>query len=271
MQYEAVQSLVQSMSERIELHDPDEPSLEVYYRVAAGEKVRSAQSIASGLAHEGSHSAIADRLRGVISRNLGHSIYVIHACARGEKSPLDSVTVYGDPDHQEPMGMEQGAVGALAAALVQSSRSADERAMSIAHRNAELADRLLDSAQHVAELRAELRAMEMFSELDSGSTYGRALEAFATAAGPAVAKLLADRMPAPQAPPRTVPDDGSPFAVVAGLVDELVATLDAHPNVLGFESLSDDAAALLQRLQAATLANLAQPSEPIPVEVEVSD
>ena len=102
--------------------------------------------------------------------------------------------------------------------------------------------------------------VDALADMEQGSGYSKALELFAQSAGPVVAKLIADRMPAPQAPPRPV--EGTPLATVEGLVDELCATLHEHPNVLGVAELTPEASGLLQRLQVATMQNLATPAQP---------
>ena len=260
MQWEALTNLVQSINEREALNLAEDQPFNVYYRVSAGERVRSVQAVASGIEPREKTAQTVDALRSVIFRNPGHRVYLVAACLRGEKSPIDSVTMHGDPEDMPEVTTDQGAVPALAAALVASSRAADDRAMWIAGRNAELADRLLDSAQQLAETRAELRMVDALADMEQGSGYSKALELFAQSAGPVVAKLIADRMPAPQAPPRPV--EGTPLATVEGLVDELCATLHEHPNVLGVAELTPEASGLLQRLQVATMQNLATPAQP---------
>ena len=49
MQWEALTNLVQSINEREALNLADEQPFNVYYRVSAGERVRSVQAVASCL------------------------------------------------------------------------------------------------------------------------------------------------------------------------------------------------------------------------------
>ena len=266
MQWEKLASLTDAVAEReareIE-QNPDFPGL--YLRVSAGERVRTVASVASGVRVDGRNGTeLLDELRGIIWRNQGHRCFVVAAVVHGEKSPLDSVTLYADPselDHQELDPSKDGAVAALAAALVSTSRAADERAMFVASRNADMGAQLLDMAAQLAEARAELRMIDVIGELEQGADFSRALETFAATAGPVVGNLLAAKL-GPMAPAAPA-GDADPWATMERLVGELVSTMESNPGLLGSDgSPSPRSAALLLRLEVAARACMASPAQP---------
>ena len=270
MQWEKLSSLVDAMCDReaAELAEEatDWPGL--YFRVRAGERVRTVGTVASQLDVAGRMPAVVlDQLRSVVWRNQGHRVYVVECCRHGDKSPLDSVTLYGDPDESEQVGQvaEGGSVAALAAALVATSRAADERAMFVASRNSEMGDKLLTMAQQLAEARAELRMVDVIGELQHEGEMARAIEVFAQHAGPVVGSLLAAKLgqaaPAPQEAeeaPQEAEEAADPWPRVQTLAGELRAVLDAHPGLLGAAGVpSPQAALVLGELEASLRANLA--------------
>jgi len=266
MQWEKLASLTDAMAEKEAKENEENPDFPgLYFRVSAGERVRTVASVASQIRVDGrSGPALLDELRAIIWRNSGHRTYVVAATIHGEKSPLDSVTMYADPselDHQELDPSKDGAVAALAAALVSTSRAADERAMFVASRNADMGAQLLDMAAQLAEARAELRMIDVIGELEQGADFSRALETFAATAGPVVGNLLAAKLGPMSA--ASTSDDSDPWEKTQRLVDELVNTMETNPGLLGSDGVpSPQSAALLMRLEVAARACMASPAQP---------
>jgi dsDNA-binding SOS-regulon protein len=274
MQWDKLSAFIEDMCERdVKGGESGEDWPGIYFRVRAGDRVRTAGTIASQLDIEGrAPQVMLDKLRGIVWRNTGHRVYVVEGVKHGEKSPLDSVRMHGEPEQEDEQVTDGGAVAALSRALVKTAGQADERAMFVAARNAEMADKMLDMARELAAARAELRMLDVIGDMQTGDSYGQALNTFLQTAGPTLAKLLADRMPAPQ--PQKPQPTGDPWTVAEGLLVQFEQHLAAHPALLGSGGVpSVQALALLTRFETACRSNMttlpesqgAEAGEPQPV------
>lgn len=232
---------------------------ELYLRVSAGDAVRSARMVVSGISvADKTEAELADECRGAVWRNAGSRVYVVAVCAEGEKSPRETVTLRMEVEEDETGSRAgSGPVGELTRAVVKMAAQADERAMFVARRNTELADRCLDQARELTLAQARLRYADDMAAADESRMFAEAAGKFAEVAATVLVPVLAAKwgLATPEAQPgaQTTSADASALAELETLIDRFDAWSESHPGGLA----CPEGFALLQRLEATAKQNLA--------------
>ena len=239
--------------------DDDDP--ELYLRVSAGDAVRTARTIVTGITvSDKTERELADEVRGSIWRNAGSRVYVIAVCCVGEKSPRETVTIRQEVEDTSPVS-DGSAVGELTRALVKMAGAADERAMFVANRNVELADKCLDLTADLTLARARERYAEDMAEMSEQRVFAEAAGKFAETAAAVLTPLMAARFGG-AVPNVSQGAQGAPGAL--GGAEDLLVSFEAwclaHPGALA----STEGVALLRRMESAAQANMAAvpPAQP---------
>ena len=235
--------------------DDDDP--ELYLRVSAGDAVRTARTIVTGITvSDKTERELADEVRGSIWRNAGSRVYVIAVCCVGEKSPRETVTIRQEVEDTSPVS-DGSAVGELTRALVKMAGAADERAMFVASRNVELADKCLDLTADLTLARARERYAEDMAELSESRVFAEAAGKFAETAAAVLVPMAAARfgMGMPAAPQGSQ-GDATALAPVETLLQSFESWCEANPGALA----CPEGIALLRRMEAAAQANMAAPA-----------
>jgi hypothetical protein len=244
--------------------DDEDPAL--YLSIAAGDTVRGARSVVTGITVDDKSAAeLADEVRGACWRNAGCRMYVVAVGAVGEKSKRESCNLPAEVDADDGGDVRAagGPVAAMAGQLVRMSRAADERAMFVVQKNGQLMDSLLEVTREKVLLEAREAYADELASMESDRMWAEAFQTFAQTAGQALVPLIAHRMGAP------VPDgsDDGDQAKHAEAWSDLDQKVDgfktwcaSHPGLLAQP-------AGLQRLaqiEAIAKANMAAPVPEVP-------
>lgn len=171
----------------------DDEEAELYLRVSSGDAVRSARTIVTGITvGDKTERELADEVRGAIWRNQGSRVYVVAVCQVGEKSPRESVTIRHEVEADDSPS-DGTAIGELTRALVKMAGAADERAMFVASRNVELADKCLDLTADLTLAQARERYAEDMAELSESRVFAEAAGKFAETAAAVLVPMAAAR------------------------------------------------------------------------------
>lgn len=242
--------------------DDDRP---FYVSVAAGDSVRGARTVVSGISVADKTTAeLADEVRGAIWRNAGCRVYVVALGVEGEKSKRESVNLREAVEDDEGADVRAagGATAALAGQIVRMAKAADERAYFVVQKNGQLMDQLLEVTRAKVLLEAREAYADELAALDSDRVWAEAFQTFASTAGQALVPLLASRMGAQGAvnvDGQEQPGDASEaFGELDQLLESFREWCERHPGQLAHP----EGIARLSRLEAIAKANMAQPAQP---------
>ena len=239
----------------------DEEDPDFYLAISAGDTVRGARSVVTGITVADKTAAeLSDEVRGACWRNAGCRMYVVSVGVVGEKSKRESVNLPAEVDGDEAGDVRAagGPVAAMAGQLVRMSRAADERAMFVVQKNGHLMDQLLEVTRDKVLLEAREQYQDELAAMDSDRMWAEAFQTFAQTAGQALVPLIAHRMGAPVPDGSDDGDQAQDAEAWSGL-DSMLETFRvwcvAHPGLLAQP-------AGLQRLaqiEAVAKANMAAP------------
>ncbi len=171
----------------------DEEDPDFYLAISAGDTVRGARSVVTGITVQDKTAAeLADEVRGAVWRNAGCRMYVVSVGVVGEKSKRESVNLPAEVDADDGGDVRAagGPVAAMAGQLVRMARAADERAMWVVQKNGALMDQLLDTTREKVLLEARESYADELSALDSDRVWAAAFQTFAETAGQVVGRRI---------------------------------------------------------------------------------